>query len=78
MPNPADLFAPSADPLPSYADVQRAIVRTIRHISQGKCKPGKGQVMINALGTLAKVMRENQTDEILERLKRIEASQAAH
>lgn len=60
-------------PLQTFADVRRAIARTLRRLEKGSIDRGDGQVLINGYGTLANLIREDVSDDIIERLERIEA-----
>lgn len=45
-------------PLASLGDVARALARVIRRIDKGSLDHAKGQVLINGLGTLAKLKQD--------------------
>ena len=51
----------SPTPLSTLGDVQRAMAKTIRRIEAGKTLDhATGQVLINGLGALAKVMQDRR------------------
>lgn len=55
-----EIYGPDEAPTPlaTLGDVQRALAKTIRRIESGAIGHQTGQVLINGLGTLAKVKQD--------------------
>ncbi len=64
-------------PLRTHGDVQRALAKTIRRIYKGSIELNVGHALIIGFGVLAKMMREGVSDDVTDRLDRIEAKQSA-
>lgn len=56
-------------PLATLGDVERALARVIRRIDKGTLDHAPGQVMVNALGCLAKIKQDARDSKWLPRVK---------
>lgn len=54
-------------PLATLGDVQRALAKTIRQIQKGALGHQTGQVLINGLGTLAKMKQDARDSRWMQR-----------
>lgn len=65
-------------PLRTFADVRRALAKTLRRLERGSVETNVAAVLVNGYGSLAKMLREDLADDITKRVEAIEARQAAH
>lgn len=73
MDKPSETFGEdeTRTPLASLGDVERALARIIRRIDKGTLDHAPGQVMVNALGTLAKIKQDARDSKWLPRVKEL-------
>ncbi len=64
-------------PLRTHGDVQRALAKALRQIHKGTLDLARGHALVIGFGTLARMMREGVSDDVTDRLDRIEAKQSA-
>lgn len=65
-------------PLSTRAEVRRALAKNLRRLWAGTIESGQGHSITIGLAAMAKMMVEDETAEVLKRLKAIEDRQAAH
>lgn len=73
-----EVFDDSESPIPlkGRADVRRALAKVIRQIHRGTMAHNVGQVLIIGLGTLAKIMHEDDESDLIRRIEAIEHAKA--
>jgi hypothetical protein len=66
--------------VPELADIRRGLWEVVRDVRSGDLERAKGAVMVQAFGQLVKVCEVQrkiaETDELLERLERLEREHA--
>lgn len=65
-------------PLKDRADVRRYLAKCLRRIAKGSLSTSQGHCLVIGLGTLAKIMVEDEETDVIRRVKAIEERQAAH
>lgn len=75
-----EIYADDEDPIPlnDRADVRRYLAKCLRRIAKGTITTSQGHCLVIGLGTLAKMMIEDEEVDVVKRLKAIEERQAAH
>lgn len=78
MSEPQEVFDASESPIPlsSRADVRRALAKVLRQIHKGSMEVKVGHCLVIGLGTLAKMMHEDDETELLRRLDALERRRA--
>ncbi len=64
-------------PLRTHGDVQRALAKVLRQIRKSSIDLPMAHALIIGFGTLAKMMREGVSDDLADRMDRLEAKQSA-
>lgn len=75
-----EVYGDDEDPIPlkDRADVRRYLAKCLRRIAKGTLNTSQGHCLVIGLGTLAKIMIEDESTDIAKRLKVVEERQAAH
>ena len=68
----------SPTPLRTRLDVRLALAKHLRRIQKGSVNHAVGQVLITGYATLAKLMTEDESSDVIRRIEAVEERQAAH